>query len=151
MHVFFYMNENQQNSADLWVRLARAHNKVLDTVNNALKVSGLPDLSWYDVLLEIERSGHEGLRPFELEARMLLPQYSVSRLVDRLSKAGLIIIKPLAEDGRGRRLILTKEGKKMRLRMWKVYGPALQSAISEKLTSSQIKEAQKLLSRISED
>lgn len=149
MHVFLDMQENEQNSVDLWVRLARAHNKILDAVNKALKASELPDLSWYDVLLEVERSGREGLRPFELEERMLLPQYSVSRLVDRIAKAGLIAVKPLAEDGRGKQLIITKEGKKVRLKMWRVYGPALKSAISEKLTSAQIKEAQQLLSHIS--
>ena len=53
------------------------------------ELAGFPPLSWYDALLELSRAPNGMLRPVELEKHMLLPQYSTSRLVDRLAEAGL--------------------------------------------------------------
>ena len=61
------------------------------TINSAVEVdlkrAGFPPLSWYDVLLELRRAGDDGLRPLEIEARLLLAQHNVSRLIERLEKA----------------------------------------------------------------
>ena len=138
MHVFFDMQNEPEKSVNVWIQLARAHSQILRSTEAALKNANLPSLSWYDVLLEVERSGEEGLRPFELEERMLLPQYGVSRLVDRIAKAGLISVEPFDQDGRGKRLTITKSGKKIRQDMWTIYGPALRATISEKLSPAEM-------------
>ena len=67
-----------------WARLLKASAKMLDAVERDLKQAGLPPLAWYDALLELHRARPDGLRPGDLEKEVLLPQYNVSRLVDRL-------------------------------------------------------------------
>src|SRR6266566_841845 len=67
-----------------WTRLIRAQQAALSAVEADLKTAGFPPLAWYDVLLELSRAEGEGLRPFALEQELLLAQYNLSRLLDRL-------------------------------------------------------------------
>jgi DNA-binding MarR family transcriptional regulator len=123
----------------------RAQRVTLASVEQALKSAGLPPLLWYDVLLELERAGDAGLRPFELEREMLLAQYNLSRLIDRIEKAGYVERRACVDDGRGQIIAVTGGGKKMRRRMWAVYGPAIQSAIGSRLPPDQIETLNALL------
>ena len=79
-------------------------------VERDLKQAGLPPLAWYDALLELHRARPEGLRPGDLEKEMLLPQYNVSRLVDRLEAAGYVVRRRIPRDGRGQVLQITEPG-----------------------------------------
>ncbi|NKF33501.1 MarR family transcriptional regulator, partial [Pseudomonas sp. BGM005] len=72
-----------------WIRLMRVQSRVLDCVEQDLKKAGFPPLAWYDALLELSRAPSGELRPVELERQMLIPQYSTSRLIDRLVDEGL--------------------------------------------------------------
>jgi DNA-binding MarR family transcriptional regulator len=51
-----------------------------------------------------------GLRPIELECRLLLAQHSVSRLVDRMVAKSVTRKREAAGDGRGHLVELTQEG-----------------------------------------
>jgi len=64
---------------------------------------------------------YELLRMHELARRVVLSRPNLSRLADRLEKAGLLERRDSAEDGRGYDLVLTKQGRAMRKRMWPVY------------------------------
>jgi DNA-binding MarR family transcriptional regulator len=107
-----------------WTRLMTASRVLLDRIEAALKAEGLPSLSWYDALWELERA-EGGLRPFELQERLLLPQYGMSRLLDRLVSAGLVERLAVEEDGRGQRVRITTTGRETRGRMWPVYAGEL--------------------------
>src|SRR5258705_3001245 len=90
-----------------WARLLKASAKLLGQVERDLKAAGLPPLVWYDALLELHRARPDGLRPGDLEAEMLLPQYNVSRLVDRLEAAGYAVRRPHPRDWGGQVLQIT--------------------------------------------
>lgn len=94
-----------------WARLLRAHQSAFSSVESALKDADLPPLSWYDVLLELEHAGNRGVRPFELEHALLLPQYGISRLIERIEKAGYLKRETCNDDGRGQYLLITATGK----------------------------------------
>ena len=119
-----------------WTRLVRAHAGALGIVEDALKAAGLPALAWYDVLLELDRAGAEGLRPFELERRLLLPQYGLSRLIDRIAAKGYLERLPCDADGRGHVIAITRAGREIRRRMWPVYAAALDAAIASRLSEA---------------
>jgi len=128
-----------------WARLLKAHRIALSSVEKQLKAAELPPLAWYDVLLEVERAGAEGIRPFELERAMLLEQYNLSRLVDRIHTAGYIQRRAHEQDGRGQLIAITEQGKALRRKMWLVYARAIQMAIGKRLVESQAKELEDLL------
>jgi len=116
-----------------WARLLKASARLLDAVERDLKAAGLPQLAWYDALLELHRAGKAGLRPADLQKEMLLPQYNVSRLIDRLETAGYAMRIPHPEDGRGQVLQITEAGRALIRRMWRVYRKIIAENFASKL------------------
>ncbi len=133
-----------------WVKLVRAHSVAMSKVEGALKAAKLPMLSWYDVLLELERAGNDGLRPYELEKQLLLPQYGMSRLLSRIEKAGYIERLDCAEDGRGQVVVITDSGLSIRQEMWPVYAEAVQAVIGEKLNREEAVKLFELLGKVAD-
>lgn len=131
-----------------WSRLVRAHNAALRHVEQALKVEGLPPLEWYDVLLELRLAG--ALRPRDLQGRLLLAQYNLSRLIDRMVAAGAVERRSCADDRRGFTVSATPAGEDLRRRMWPVYADAIQAAVGAKLSDAEATTVAALLERLCE-
>jgi DNA-binding MarR family transcriptional regulator len=132
-----------------WARLVRVSGALLDAVEAELKAAGFPALAWYDALLELDRAADGRLRPFELERHMLLPQYSTSRLVDRLEKAGLVERRECPADGRGLHVAITDAGRELRRRMWPAYAAAIERHIGSKIGCADAQRLAELLGRLS--
>ncbi len=132
----------------VWTRLIRAHSKALSGVEAQLKKARLPPLSWYDILLELERADTGGLRPYELQNKLLLPQYALSRLIERLASKGFVERASCNDDGRGQLLKITAKGRKIKEQMWVVYGPAIEQHIDQKLPEAELKTLSDLLEKI---
>ncbi len=130
-----------------WVQLVRAHAHLLGSVEKALGAEGFPPLGWYDVLLELERRG-EPMRAHELQGQLLLEQYNLSRLLDRIEAKGLIQRVPDPTDGRGRLVSSTPEGQALRKRMWPVYLAAVSGAVEGVLDQEQVEQLAGLLRRL---
>jgi len=145
LHVYLSMTKPSDTTIDIWISLSRAHQRILYAIEKSLKDASLPPLAWYDVLLELDRVGKAGLRPFELQEKLLLPQYSLSRLLDKIQQAGYLDRLACDEDGRGQQVVITRLGKIKRQAMWQIYGPALEEAIAERLNKKDSKELSKLL------
>jgi DNA-binding MarR family transcriptional regulator len=131
-------NRPSEVAVRAWARLMKVQQKAQGEIEDALAQARLPPLSWYDVLLELERAGAEGLRPFALEREMLLEQYNLSRLIDRIEKAGYVERRACENDGRGQVVAITASGKSIRRRMWPVYAKAIQSIFGDALTAAEI-------------
>jgi DNA-binding MarR family transcriptional regulator len=131
------MTEKMPSDAttDAWIALVRTQQAVLAAVEADLKVAGFPPLAWYDILLELRRAGPDGLRPMEFEDRLLLAQHNVSRLLDRMEKAGYVTRAAHERDGRGQRIHTTGAGLDLQKRMWPVYGAAIERHLGAKLAN----------------
>jgi DNA-binding MarR family transcriptional regulator len=132
-----------------WVQLVRAQQKAVASIEQALRKAKLPPLAWYDALLELERAGGS-MRPFELERVTLVAQYNLSRLIDRLEKAGYVERHVYANDRRGQVIAITRAGRAIRRRTWSVFGPAIQAAVGDHLSSKQIDTLNALLRPLAE-
>jgi DNA-binding MarR family transcriptional regulator len=130
-----------------WARLVRAQQTVLAAVEAELKAAGFPPLAWYDVLLELSRAD-AGLRPFALEQALLLAQYNLSRLLDRLEKAGCIERRTCAEDGRGQIVAITPSGRALIKRMWPTYRAAIARHLGAKLSEDEAARLASLLGKL---
>ena len=144
------MNDRSETCSDAaqgaWVQLIRAHRSALCSVERALRAADLPALEWYDVLLELERGGP--LRSRDLQDRLLLAQYNLSRLLDRMEAEKLISRERCSEDARCQWVRVTEDGKALRKRMWPVYSSAIEEALGAKLSEAQAQKLSELLSRI---
>ena len=134
-------------AARSWVQLIRAHRSALCSVEKALRAAELPPLEWYDVLLELERGGP--LRPRDLQDRLLLAQYNLSRLLDRMEAEGAIARERCSEDARCQWIRATQAGEALRQRMWPVYAAAIQQAVGARLTNAQAERLAELLAKLS--
>ena len=98
--------------------------------------------------MEIERAGTSGIRPFELERVTLLAQHNLSRLLDRLVRAGYAERNPAPQDGRGHALTITPSGSDVRRKMWPVYAAAIQAALGDRLAPHEAAALDLLLARL---
>ena len=130
-----------------WARLIRAQQSVLGAVEEELKAAGFPPLAWYDVLLELSRA-QEGLRPFALEQELLLAQYNLSRLLDRLEGAGYLERRACPEDGRGQIVAITGAGRALVKRMWPTYRAAIARHLGAKLSEDEAGRLATLLGKV---
>ncbi len=130
-----------------WVRLVRARHKVVSAVEADGKAAGVLAMEWYDVLWELERSP-DGLRPFELERRLLFAQYNLSRQVDRMVEAGLVRKTPSPDDKRGHVLHITEAGRKQRKATWPHYAKAINRHVGDKLSEAEAEKLAALLSKL---
>jgi DNA-binding MarR family transcriptional regulator len=131
-----------------WVRLVKASQRVLGAVEADLKAAGFPPLAWYDILLELRRADEGRLRPLEIEGRLLIAQHNVSRLIDRLAKAGHVAREPCEEDGRGQMVAITEQGRALLKRMWPAYEAAIQRHVGAKLGEEDAASLSALLARL---
>ena len=131
-----------------WTRLVRVQRAVLAAIEQELKKAGFPPLAWYDALLELSRAPDGMLRPVELEKQMLLPQYSTSRLIDRLADAGLVERKTCPVDGRGQYVVITPAGRNLQKRMWDAYSAAIERHVGAKLSEGDALRLCELLGRL---
>lgn len=131
----------------VWVRLVRSRQRIHNLVDAAFRVEGLPPLEWYDVLLELER--HEAaMRACELEQKLLVAQYNLSRLLDRLERQKLITRRPDPEDGRSRLIEISNLGRTLRRKMWPIYRRVIEGSIGDQLSAPDAKHLAELLKPI---
>ena len=131
-----------------WIRLMRIQSRVLDAVEQDLKKAGFPPLAWYDALLELSRAPSGEMRPVELERQMLIPQYSTSRLIDRLVDEGLAARRECKIDKRGQFVEITEAGRELQKKMWSAYSAAIEKHVGSKLSDADAMKLCGLLDRL---
>lgn len=139
-----------ESVVDAWIALMQAQQTTLLKIERALRKAKLPPLAWYDVLWELDRAEEGGLRPFEIERRMLLAQSNISRLVDRLEKQGYVERRPSQADGRGQHVVLTPAGRELRRRMWPTYSKALREAVGRRISAGEASRLAGLLTKLTD-
>lgn len=98
------------DSLAAWRSFLEAHARVTDELSRELReAEGMP-LSWYDVLIQLSEAEDHRLRMQALADAVLLSKSGISRLVDRMERAGLVRRVVCETDRRGTMAELTDEG-----------------------------------------
>ncbi len=140
--------EPSDTTVAAWARLLRVHQSLLMRVEAELKAQSYPPLAWYDALLELSRAPNGRMRPVDLEKSMLLPQYSMSRLIDRLVAAGLVIRETCPMDRRGQFVTITAAGRDLQKRMWTAYAAAVEQHVGTRLSNDEAERLSELLGKL---
>ena len=88
------------------------------------------------------------MRPVELEKQMLIPQYSTSRLIDRLVDEGLAARRECKIDKRGQFVEITEAGRELQKKMWSAYSAAIEKHVGSKLSDTDAMKLCGLLDRL---
>src|SRR5216684_112070 len=84
----------------------------------------------------------------ELEKQMLIPQYSTSRLIDRLVDEGLAARRECKIDKRGQFVEITEAGRELQKKMWGAYSAAIEKHVGSKLCDADAAKLCGLLDRL---
>jgi DNA-binding MarR family transcriptional regulator len=93
-----------------WRAFLRAHARINRCLEAELIAAHGMSLASYDVLVQLAESPTRQLRMAELADAVLLSRSGVTRLVDRLEKAGLVLRERVVDDGSGVVATITAAG-----------------------------------------
>ena len=95
-----------------WRAFVRAHAALVGTLERQLEAErGMP-IAFYDVLAQLSEADGGRLRMRELAEAVLLSRSGLTRLVDRMERAGLVSRERCADDRRGAYATITGAGRK---------------------------------------
>ena len=108
-----HVNTSQLDSVELaaWRGLLRAHAALVHELDADLRAAHDISLHEYEVLLVLSRAPEQRLRMSELASSVVLSQSGLTRLVDRLVRAGSVERTRCESDRRGLNAELTRSGK----------------------------------------
>lgn len=133
---------------EAWRAFITAYGVLMERIERELVEAGLPPLGWYDVLLELSVAPGRRLRMHELASAVVLSRSGLTRLVDRLERAGLLRREPDPADRRGAFAVLTDEGAAMQRRMWPVYARGIAGHFGEHLSDDEVRTLTRALGRV---
>jgi DNA-binding MarR family transcriptional regulator len=141
------MNKKVQTNpaGEAWALLLSVQARLTERIEAELAGAGLPPLSWYDMLWELEKAEDGRLRMHELAQRTVLSRSNLTRLADRLEQAGLITREPSPDDRRGYFCALTRAGRDMRRKMWPLYAEQIAALFAQHLS---VREAETMVAAL---
>ncbi len=93
-----------------WRAFLEAHSHTTELLAKELRDEQDLPLAWYDVLVQLHEADGYRLRMQELADRVLLSKSGLTRLIDRMERAGLVSRTACPDDRRGTFAELTPHG-----------------------------------------
>jgi len=141
--------ENQEELASrAWFHLMRAHRYLYPRFERSLRDYGIDNPVWYEIMLEIERAGEQGAKAADLQDKLYMAQFTMSRHISRMEKKGLVERHPDKEDGRAHLIFLTKKGAGVNKELWPHYFRTIQKEVGAHLNKDEAFTLFKLLTKI---
>src|SRR5699024_1894546 len=98
-------------SLRIWRNMLFSHREIVQKLGEELHEQAGLTLAQYDVLLRLRDSEDATMRMGELAEGVLVTTSGLTRVVDRLEKAGLVERVRVSSDRRGVRVALTDNGR----------------------------------------
>ncbi|WP_432394196.1 MarR family winged helix-turn-helix transcriptional regulator [Pseudarthrobacter sp. L19] len=134
-------------AAQAWESLFRAQVAVMRRLQGGPAFRDLA-VNEYDVLFTLSGCPTGWLRQNELNDHVLLSQSSLSRLVERLEKRGLVERRPAPDDGRGVLVRLTDAGRELQKQIGREHVRDIAALVSPALTAEEQQELLRLTDKL---
>ena len=133
---------------EAWGALTRTHAAIVGRLQEALAASDFPPLPWYEVLATVSEAPEQRMKMGELAEAMVITRGGLTKLVDRLIKAGLMERTFCETDRRVSYATLLPAGSDLLDEMRPVVVAELQVAFAANLSERQANELQAMLERV---
>lgn len=133
---------------EAWGALRRAHTAIALRLQDALAAAELPPLAWYEVLATVAEQPERQMRMGELAEALVMTRGGLTKLVDRLVKAGLLARSLCAADRRVSYATLLPAGSDLLAEMRPVVVAELESAFAANLSERQAEQLRDNLERV---
>lgn len=134
-------------ATDAWEALHRAQITVNRRAIRFPEFAELPARE-YDLLFNLTRVGDEGMRLKELNEYLPITQSSLSRMLERLDRKGLVRRWEDPEDARGLRIALTDLGHDVQERIGRAYDTRITALMAAALTPEEQAELTRLANKL---
>ncbi len=131
-----------------WWALARTHAAIHGRLQEALAQGDYPPLPWYEVLATIDKTSDRRMRMGDLAEILVITRGGLTKLVDRLVKAGYLERTLCESDRRVTYASLLPAGADLLEEMRPVVEAELQASFSTKLTARQADDLRGTLERL---
>ncbi|MFN8162598.1 MAG: MarR family transcriptional regulator [Solirubrobacterales bacterium] len=133
---------------DAWGALARTHAAVSQRLQDALAQGDFPPLPWYEVLAAIADAPDQRMRMGDLAEALVITRGGLTKLVDRLVKAGLLERTFCETDRRVSYATLLPAGEHLLAEMRPVVVGELEVAFSANISVRQAEELSETLALV---
>lgn len=133
---------------DAFQAMRSAYLLVSERFEKELAEADLPDLGFYGVLLALSEAP-EPSRPRDLLCKVNVTKSGLTRLVDRIEKAGLLTRKYCPSDRRGTFLVITDEGRETLAKMQPVRERVFQETFIDQVSESDAETVARALTDVS--
>ena len=140
--------ELPESHLEAWRKYYVSFWRIYGAIESDLSAAGLPSLSWYDALYELYLAPGRHLRMSELARSALLSRSGLTRLVDKLEKAGLIHRTACPTDGRVQHAQLTTKGVEVLRKIWPVYRAGIAKYFGTHLSAADAKQLGAVFGRV---
>jgi DNA-binding MarR family transcriptional regulator len=120
-----------------WGGFLQTHARLVGRLDAEMRAAHGLSLSAYEVLMRLGRADGERLRMHDLAASVLLSPSGITRVVDRLERAGFVTRCGDERDGRGRLAVLTDSGYRKLVDAQRTHLAGVREAFLDRLTSAE--------------
>jgi DNA-binding MarR family transcriptional regulator len=131
-----------------WRNFITAHARLIDQIDKELAAADCVPLHWYDVLIELAEAPERRLRMSDLAHKVVLSRSGLTRLVDKLAAASLLMRESAASDGRGAYAVLTDDGLAALRKAWPIYARGIQTHFADHLSDDEARVMRDTLARM---
>jgi DNA-binding MarR family transcriptional regulator len=139
---------DDDNGVHAWAALLRAHAAVVSIIERELQAERHLSLAWYDVLLSLANAPEPGLRMQDLAEAVVLSRTRVSRVVDEMEAAGLVLRRPNPADGRSTIVVITRLGRGAFRRAASVYLRGIEAHFSSLISADELRCVRAALEKV---
>jgi DNA-binding MarR family transcriptional regulator len=133
---------------EAWGALTRTHAAVTGRLQEALAQGDYPPLPWYEVLATVAEAPEQRMRMGDLAEILVITRGGLTKLVDRLVKAGLLERTFCETDRRVSYATLLPAGRDLLAEMRPVIVGELEVAFSANLSERQADQLREMLDRV---
>jgi DNA-binding MarR family transcriptional regulator len=133
---------------EAWIAISQTHAAVTGRLQEALTAAELPPLPWFEVLATLDRAPEKRLKMGELAEALVITRGGLTKLVDRLIKAGLLERAFCETDRRVSYATLLPAGIELLGEMRPLVRAELASAFSANLSVEQAEELRAMLEQV---
>jgi DNA-binding MarR family transcriptional regulator len=123
-----------------WWAMARSYAAIYQRLQEALAQEDFPPLPWYEVLAYIAKTPEGRMRMGDLAETLVITRGGLTKLIDRLVKAGLLERTLCETDRRVSYATLLPAGVELLAEMRPVIESEIEAAFASELTAKQAEE-----------
>jgi DNA-binding MarR family transcriptional regulator len=134
---------------DAWGALTRTHAAISQRLQDALAAADFPPPAWYEVLASVAEAPQRRMKMGELAEALVITRGGLTKLVDRLIKAGLLERTFCETDRRVSYATLLPAGAELLEEMRPVVVAELRLSFAANLSDAQARDLREALEQVS--